>query len=92
MEGMANTRLLHILERKEIINPMQYGFSKNRSSSNVLVRLETEIRNAFAMRKPLIAVFFDIKNAYDTTWRRGILKHCVLMILKVESVILLSNF
>ena len=74
MERMVNTRLVHILERKEIINPMQYGFRKNRSSSDVLVRLETEIRKAFAMRKSVIAVFFDIEKAYDTTWRRGILE------------------
>ena len=69
---MVNARLVPILETKEITYPMQYGFRKNSSSSEVLVTLETEIRNAFAMRKSLIGIFFDLEKAYDTTWRRGI--------------------
>ena len=74
MERMVNNRLMWILETNGIISPMQYGFRKNRSTSDVLVRLETEVRNTFALRKSLIAVFFDIEKAYDTTWRRGILE------------------
>ena len=36
--------------------------------------LETEIKNAFAMKTALITIFFDIEKAFDTTWRRGILE------------------
>ena len=39
-----------------------------------LVRLETFIRDAFIKKEHVVAVFFDLEKAYDTTWRYGILK------------------
>jgi hypothetical protein len=38
-----------------------------------LVQLETHIREAFVKREHVIAVFFDLEKAYDTTWKHGIL-------------------
>ena len=73
MEKMVNARLICLLETREILSPVQYGFPKNWSSTDVLVRLEAEIRNAFITGKLLIAIFY-IEKAYDTTWRRGILE------------------
>ena len=39
-----------------------------------VVRLETSIREANIPRQHLIAVFFDLEKAYETTWRYGIMK------------------
>ena len=75
MERMVNARLMWILETRAILNPMQYWFRKNRLCTDVLVRLKTEIRNAFITGKSLIAIFFDTEKTYDTTWRRGILEN-----------------
>ena len=41
---------------------------------NHLVRLESAIQDAFLNKQHLIAVFFDLEKAYDTTWRYGILR------------------
>ncbi|XP_046684647.1 uncharacterized protein LOC124370407 [Homalodisca vitripennis] len=38
-----------------------------------MVSLETTIRDAFLEGKQVVAVFFDLKKAYDTAWRRGII-------------------
>ena len=38
-----------------------------------LVHLETFIRDAFIHNQHLVAVFFDLQKAYDTTWKYGIL-------------------
>ena len=39
-----------------------------------MIRLETFIRNAFIKKEHVVAIFFDLEKAYDTTWRYGILK------------------
>ena len=54
---------MYILESKNFFSPFQYGFRKNRSSLDTLVRLETDILNAFAQKEHFIAVFFDIQKA-----------------------------
>ena len=73
LENIVNRRLMHELERNGNLSPYQYGFRKMRNCSDSLARLETEIREAFARKKHLIAVFFDMTKAYDKTWRYHIL-------------------
>ena len=74
LEKIVNKRLMHELERNGDISPSQYGFRKMRSCPDSLAGLENDIMVAFAQRQHLIAVFFDIKKAYDTTWRYHILR------------------
>ena len=54
------------------------SFSKNSHCDLDLgprtLRLETFICDAFINREHVVAVFFDLEKAYDTTWRYGILK------------------
>ena len=38
------------------------------------MRLETFIREASVRREHVVAVFFDLEKAYDTTWKHGILQ------------------
>ena len=45
-----------------------------RSTNDNLVKLETFIRDAFVKKEHVVAVFFDLEKAYDTTWRYGIMK------------------
>jgi len=72
MEKMVNARLVYILERDNLISDAQNGFRKNRSTTDVLVRLETDIRDSLAQNQNLTTVYFDIAKAYDTTWRYGV--------------------
>ena len=62
------------LESSNLITKFQSGFRAERSTNDNLVRLETFIRDAFIKREHVVAVFFDLEKAYDTTWRYGILK------------------
>ena len=39
-----------------------------------LVILDTAVRQAFKEKRHLVAVFFDIEKAFDTTWHHGILR------------------
>ena len=71
---MINKRLVWYLESNNLITKLQSGFRAERSTNDNLVRLETFIRDAFIKREHVVAVFFDLEKAYDTTWRYGILK------------------
>ena len=52
----------------------QACFRTERSTNDNLIRLEIFIRNAFIKKEHVVAIFFDLEKAYDTTWRYGILK------------------
>ena len=61
-------------ESNKLITNSQCGFRKRRSTIDHVVKLETSIREAKIQKQHLIAVFFDLEKAYDTTWRFGIMK------------------
>ena len=71
---MVNERLIWFLDKKKIISKQQCGYRRNRGTADHLVRLETFIRDAFKYKEHVVAVFFDLEKAYDTTWKYGILK------------------
>ena len=71
---MINARLVWYLEINNLISPVQSGFRSERSTNDNLVRLETFIRDAFVKNEHVVAVFFDLEKAYDTTWKYGILR------------------
>ena len=93
MERMINNRLNFYLESNNIISEHQSGFQKNnRSTTDQLVRLESYIRNAFVKKQHVIAIFFDLEKAYDTTWKHGILKDIHKIGLKGNLPKFISNF
>ncbi|GFS12585.1 RNA-directed DNA polymerase from mobile element jockey [Elysia marginata] len=73
LERMVNDRLVWVLESQNLISEYQCGFRKDHSTLDHLIRFESGIREAFARKKQVLAVFFDLEKAYDTTWKHGIL-------------------
>ena len=73
-EKMINCRLMWHLEENKLLSSVQFGFRKNRSTLDPLLRLSTQIQQGFSKRCQTIGVFFDLEKAYDTTWRYGIVK------------------
>ena len=92
MERMINNRLNFYLESNNIISEHQSGFRKKRSTADQLVRLESYIRNAFVKKQHVVAIFFDLEKAYDTTWKHGILKDIHKIGLKGNLPKFISNF
>jgi len=74
IERMVNTTLVWYLERNKIITLTQSGFRKGRTTTYQLIHLESFVREAFIQKQHDTAIFFDLKKAYDTTWKFGILK------------------
>ena len=71
---MVNERLVWYLEKNGLLAKQQCAYRANRSTVDHLVLLETFIRDAFVQTQHLVAVFFALQKAYDTTWKHGILK------------------
>ena len=89
---MINDRLTWFLEKNKLITNLQIGFRKARSTIDHLRHLETLIREAFAKKEHMIAIFFEIEKAYDTTWKYGITKDLENMGLKGKLPIFIINY
>ena len=57
-----------------------------------LIRLETFIREASIKKEHLVAVFFDLEKAYDTTRKYGIVKDLKNLGLEGRMPIFIQNF
>ena len=92
LERMINKRLTWFLESNNHISRFQSGFRSDRSTTDNLVRLETFIRDAFIKKEHVVAVFFYLEKAYDTTWRYGILKDIHKLGLRGRLPTFIENF
>ena len=89
---MVNERLVWYLENNRLLAKQQCSYRSNRWTVDHLVRIETFIRDAFIRNQHLLAVFFDLQKAYDTTWKYGILQDLHSMGLRGNLPILIGIF
>ena len=54
-------------------SPTQTGYRKFRSTEDQLAYLPQNIEDAFQEKKKVLAVFFDLSNAFDKVWKEGLL-------------------
>ena len=73
MERLVNNRLQYHLEKNGLLNPIQSGYRKNRSTEDQVTLLVQEIENAFQEKMKTIAVFVDLTAAFDKVWKDGLL-------------------
>ncbi len=72
--------------------PCQFGFRRAHSTADPLTHLDTYIKSAFARREPVLAVFFDLEKAYDTTWQYHILQQLPSLGLRGNMAIFIQSF
>ena len=60
------------LEQKKFFNKNQAGFVKGRCPQEHLFRLAQGMSNGFKERKCTLALFVDVKAAFDAVWRNGL--------------------
>lgn len=70
---MVASRLSYVAESQSLFPISQSGFRQFRSVLDPLLRLSHDVQEAFSQRSSLLAVFFDIRKAYDTVSRSSIL-------------------
>ena len=65
---MAAYRLTDYLERHQVLSPLQSGFRRSRSTSDVLARLVSDIHSGFHHSEPhhrTVATLLDLSSAFD---------------------------
>ena len=67
MERMVANRLTWYVEDKNMISKYQSAFKKKRCTTDHLIRLESNVRHGFFYNKYTLAVFLDLKSAYNLT-------------------------
>ena len=65
---------MEYLERNKCFTNIRCGCRRERSTIDHLVRMEDEVRKAYTLNEHLISIYFDLEEAYDTTWRVEILR------------------
>jgi hypothetical protein len=73
-EKMIDITLVYTLENRELIPEQQYGFRKNKSTADVHIILESSIQEVFRKKQHFVMVSLDLAEAYDSCWRRHIVK------------------
>ena len=73
LERMINRRLINHLESNNVLSPTQTGYRKHRSTEDQLAYLAQNIEDAFQEKRKVLAVFFDLSNAFDKVWKEGLL-------------------
>ena len=66
MEKMINSRLSWLLEKNNTLSQTQCGFRKKRSTEDLLVKIEHQVRTTLVNKNIMISIFFDLKQAFDT--------------------------
>uniref|UniRef100_A0A671QEF9 Reverse transcriptase domain-containing protein n=1 Tax=Sinocyclocheilus anshuiensis TaxID=1608454 RepID=A0A671QEF9_9TELE len=92
MERMVMSRLVHIIEKKNLFSPYQSGFRKGRNTMDSVLCLEAEIRKAQVNKEVLVGVFFDVEKAYDMMWKEGLLIKLERMEIKGRMYNWIKNF
>ena len=67
MERLVAKRLTWFVEHVNLISDYQSAFRKKRCTSDHLLRLESMVRQGFFYNKYTLAVFLDLKSAYNLT-------------------------
>lgn len=72
-ERLVETRLRWFLEVNSLLNPLQSGFRKQRSTTDQIIRLQDEAHRAIHNKEHTLAVFLDFSKAFDMVWRDGLM-------------------
>lgn len=92
LDRMVNRRLQWHLETNDLLHNGQAGFRKYRSTMDCLTTLESEIMETYRQKEYMIAISFNLKKAYDVTWRHYIVLQMLKMGLKGNMVEFTNNF
>jgi hypothetical protein len=82
-EKILLKRFNHKLKELNVIREDQYGFKKGHSTTHALVRLIERITHGFNNNKATLALFLDIKRAFDKVWITGLI--CKLITARIPA-------
>ena len=81
-----------IFESNNLLSNIQSDFRHNRTTTDLLVKLENFIREGFIRIEHVVSIFYDLEKAYDTTWIHSILKDLHKMGLRGRLPLFIKEF
>lgn len=72
-ERILTKRIRDFLETNNLLPPTQFGFRPHRSTQDPLLKLTTDVTKSFNLNKCTLAIFLDIKQAFDKVWHAGLI-------------------
>ena len=79
-------------DQRDWINPKQFGFRKNSSCEEALLRITNIANKAIAEKKFCLVISLDISCAFDSTWHPGILDSLINVGCNPSYLKLMNNF
>jgi retron-type reverse transcriptase len=77
LEKVVAIRLTSFLDCEKILSKFQFGFRKSHSTSHAMVLFMNSISQAINAKKHTIAIFCDLRKAFDTVDHSILLKKCI---------------
>jgi len=74
LEKVVSIRLTHFLEKENVLTQFQFGFRTSHSTAHAMVHFLNNISKALNEKKHTIAIFCDLRKAFDTVNHAILLK------------------
>ena len=71
--AIMNSRIYAFLEERGIIKPEQGGFTKKFRTQDHIFTIQSIVKKYLTKNKKVYACYVDLKKAYDSVWREGLL-------------------
>ena len=71
LDRVATKRLEYFIENKYALSKSQCGYRKGKGSTDVLLRLEDQIRRAQHSGGVCLVIYIDLEGAFDKIWHMG---------------------
>jgi hypothetical protein len=91
-EKLIHKRISTYLENKGLLSDNQYGFRGKRSTKLALAKLVPDIQNALADGQYCVAIFWDLKKAFDTVDHNILLKKMEHLGIRGNILELIKNY
>ena len=73
-EKLVHKRMISFISRYNLIRPNQFGFQKNKCTSDAILEFLENVYDAFNENKHYLAIFLDFSKAFDTICHDILLK------------------
>ena len=88
---IMKNRLASFLESNNLLSKFQIGFCSGKRTTDHIFVLKTLLDVAKSRKKPLYMCFIDLKSAFDTVWRDGLLFKLINLGLSANFINLLKD-
>jgi hypothetical protein len=92
IEKFFADKIRNFLEKQQILSKVQFGYTKNKSTTDLLIKINEVIATALNEGKYVGVVLIDLQKAFDTFDQKILLKKCANMGLRGKIYNLIKSY